>query len=118
MLTTTISRDEMIARLNDRCRTGLDRTSRTVITKSCLATFGKGNKVDEIVAQAKILAAIRKHTYPTNDKTRDRGSLTFEGETVYFTIDAYDLELTDGSPDPANASVTRRVMTIMLREDL
>ncbi|WP_431311969.1 DUF3768 domain-containing protein [Sphingomonas lacusdianchii] len=118
MLTTTVSRDEMIARLNDRCRNGLDRTSRTVITRSCLATFGKGNKAAEIVAQARILAAIRRHAFPADDSTRDRGSITFEGETVYFTIDAYDLDLSYGSPDPANASVTRRVMTIMLREDL
>lgn len=36
----------------------------------------------------------------------------------YFRIDYYDAALEYGSEDPADASITRRVLTIMLREDL
>ena len=37
---------------------------------------------------------------------------------VYFRIDYYDPDLAHGSEDPTDASVTRRVLTMMLREDL
>lgn len=116
---TDVARAEAIARLNDRCRLGLDRTARTVITRTCLATFGEDNKINQIMAQAQILSAIRHYRYADNDRSpHDRGSVAYLGETVYFAIDAYDLALEYGSPDPADASVTRRVMTIMMREDL
>ncbi|MYL99709.1 DUF3768 domain-containing protein [Novosphingobium sp. FGD1] len=113
-----MSEREIIARLNDRCRHGLDRTGRTVITRTCLGTFAN-NPVAEVVAQAQILAEVRKFTYPDDDRTeRDRGQIEYRGTTVYFQIDAYDANLKWGSPDPTDASVTRRVMTIMVREDL
>jgi hypothetical protein len=73
----------------------------------------------ELVAQAQILAEVRKFTYPEGDRTeRDRGQIQYRGTTVYFQIDAYDADLQWGSPDPTDASVTRRVMTIMVREEL
>ena len=49
---------------------------------------------------------------------RDRGNFDFEGTTVYFKIDYYDAALEYGSEDPSDASKTRRVLTIMIREDL
>jgi hypothetical protein len=117
--TTGISRRETIARLNDRCRMGFDRSARTVITRTCLATFGGDNTAAEILAQARILAAIRKHRFPQGDRSeRDRGEIEYEGQAVYFAIDAYDLDLQYGPDDPADASVTRRILTIMMRGDL
>jgi hypothetical protein len=113
------SHTEAVARLNDRCRMGYDRTARTVITRTCLATFSLGDRMSEILAQSRILAAIRKHRFPQDDRSeRDRGQVEYEGQCVYFAIDAYDLDLVFGSEDPSDASVTRRVMTIMVREDL
>jgi len=95
-----LSEREIIARLNDRCRHGLDRTGRTVITLTCLGTFAN-NPVAEVVAQAQILAEVRKFTYPDDDKTeRDRDEIEYRGTTVYFHIDAYDADLKWGSPDP------------------
>ncbi len=44
------SRAETIARLNDRCRLGLDRTAKTVITANCLATISKGGPMGEVIA--------------------------------------------------------------------
>ena len=108
-----------IARLNDRCRQGLDRTARIMVTRTCLGTFTSGNDAMSIVVQARLYAAIRNHVFADADAAeRDRGNFEFEGTTVYFKIDYYDTTLDYGSEDPADASITRRVLTIMVREDL
>jgi len=106
-----------IARLNDRCRHGLDRTARIMVTRSCLGTFVCGDGAMEIVVQARLYAAIRHHVF-ADAAERDRGNFEFEGTTVYFKIDYYDAAFEYGSEDPADASITRRVLTIMVREDL
>ena len=48
---------------------------------------------------------------------RDLGDLTLWGTDLLWKIDYYDANLEFGSDDPANASVTRRVLTVMLSED-
>ena len=108
-----------IARLNDRCRQGLDRTAWIMVTRTCLGTFASGDGAMEIVVQARLYAAIRHHVFADADAAeRDRGNFEFEGTTVYFKIDYYDAAFEYGSEDPADASITRRVLTIMVREDL
>ncbi len=108
-----------IARLNDRCRQGHDRTARIMVTRTCLGTFASGDSPITIVVQARLLAAVRRHEFSAdNEAERDRGDFEFEGTRVYFRIDYYDAALEYGSEDPANASITRRVLTIMVREDL
>jgi hypothetical protein len=107
-----------IARLNDRCRQGLDRTARILITRACLGTFAD-NRAAEIVAQAEILSALRGYKFRDAEADeRDWGSFDYRGTTVYFRIDYYDAAMEYGSEDPADASQTRRMLTIMLREDL
>ena len=56
---------------------------------------------------------------PDNDPygEGDFGVLQVEGERLFFKIDYYDRNLTGHSPDPADASVTTRVLTIMLAEE-
>lgn len=116
--TTAPSRIETIARLNDRCRLGLDRTARIVITQTCLGTFAE-TRAAEIIVQAGILAALRACRFSGAEAVeRDRGSFDYRGTTVYFRIDYYDAAMEYGSEDPADASQTRRVLTIMLRGDL
>ena len=107
-----------IARLNDRCRQGLDRTARILITRACLGTFAD-NRTAEIVAQAEILSALRSYQFrDVEADERDRGSFDYRGTVVYFRIDYYDAAMEYGSEDPSDASQTRRMLTIMLREDL
>lgn len=73
----------------------------------------------EFVVQARLFAAVRRHVFTEADAAeRDRGNFEFEGTTVYFKIDYYDAAFEYGSEDPADASKTRRVLTIMIREDL
>ncbi len=118
MQTQTISRAEQIARLNDRVRRGLDRNARIMFTGGFSAKFFEGNIALAMMAQASTMKAIRKHEF-TDDAhgERDFGEINYRGQRVWFKIDYYDTELEYGSEDPADASVTRRVMTIMLPED-
>ena len=47
----------------------------------------------------------------------DFGSFDAEGQTIFFKIDYYDRALASHSPDPADPSVLRAVMTIMLANE-
>jgi hypothetical protein len=55
----------------------------------------------------------------TNDphQEHDFGSFNAEGEMVMFKIDYYDKTMTSHSPDPADPSVTQRVITIRLASE-
>lgn len=110
---------EQIARLNDRCRQGLDPNARIVVTRNCLARLaGDGGVVREVVAQAELMAAVRRYSFqPGDGPERDFGAFDLQGQRILFKIDCYDLDFEFGSEDPADASITRRVITIMLAED-
>ncbi len=47
----------------------------------------------------------------------DFGVFEAEGHRIFFKIDYFDESLTYHSPDPADPSVTKRVITIMLAEE-
>jgi hypothetical protein len=47
----------------------------------------------------------------------DFGAFEADGQTIYFKIDYYDKTMTSGSPNPADPSVTTRVITIMLASE-
>ena len=47
----------------------------------------------------------------------DFGAFDADGQRVFFKIDYFDESLTYHSPDPADPSVTQRVITIMLAEE-
>lgn len=116
--TAAETRVEAIARLNDRCRQGFDRTARITVTRTCLATLSTGTLASEAVAQARLLQELRRHSFTADCPKRDRGSFMVDQTTVFFRIDYFDAALEWGSEDPANASLTTRVLTLMLREDL
>ena len=118
MIIDTTTRAEQIARLNDRARQGLDRTALVNFTQACLAEFCSEDTPSGLLAQAEMMKAMRQHTFVTDAHgERDFGQMTFRGQAVWFKIDYYDLALEYGSDDPADASVTRRVITIMLPGD-
>ena len=45
------------------------------------------------------------------------GSFEYGGKTIFWKLDCYDRDLNYGSPDPADESVTTRVLTVMLAEE-
>jgi len=47
----------------------------------------------------------------------DFGAFEFEDKRIIFKIDYFDRDLRFASPDPADASVTERIITIMLAEE-
>jgi hypothetical protein len=47
----------------------------------------------------------------------DFGSLEIEGEVCFFKFDYYALAIDGGSEDPADPSVTTRVLTIMRADE-
>ena len=49
--------------------------------------------------------------------THDFGAIEVDGESVFFKFDYYDRTLTAGSPNPADETVTNRVLTIMLASE-
>mgnify|MGYP001073349633 CR=1 FL=1 len=115
-LPSTLTR---IRLLNDRCRQGRDPAARILITANCLAAFAPGEECEsELLAQARLIAAVSSFTFAEDDRTeRDFGEVLVDGRRVWFKIDYYDAALEFGSENPADASVTCRVLTIMLPED-
>lgn len=47
----------------------------------------------------------------------DFGNLQYQGHKVFWKIDYYDATLSAGSPDPADPTVTTRVLTILLAQE-
>jgi hypothetical protein len=115
MLTEPIARAEQIAKLNDRARSGFDPSARIMFTRGCLDAFCSGDTPSGLVAQAELIKTMRRHRFEEDTYgERDFGAFTFRGEKVFFKVDYYDLNLEYGSEDPADASITARVVTIML----
>ena len=77
--------------------------------------------VSELSNVEALMDHIRKYDNFAEDSDphgeHDFGSLVFEMERIFWKIDYYGLQLDQGSPDPANASVTTRVLTVMLAEE-
>jgi hypothetical protein len=95
--------------LNDQLRRSLTG-GMLVMTKGIIALGAK--------RQMAILSAIAAFDdfSPDNDPwgEHDFGALTVEGTPILFKIDYFDRAPTGHSPDPADASVTARVLTVML----
>jgi hypothetical protein len=108
------------ARLNDDCRwlRGDAGNFRQVMTVGVNALIAHDDLPAQIMRSAAMQAAIRNYQFkPGDGSERDFGCFEFMGERLFFKIDAYDCNLEYGSPDPADASVTVRVMTVMLASE-
>ncbi|QAY96393.1 hypothetical protein CWB41_12175 [Methylovirgula ligni] len=101
-----------IRRLNDQLRT-------TFVGGAILITPGVESLT--ISQRSALLALIRSfEAFTAGDDPygeHDFGAVDFEGSKFFFKIDYYDLVMEAGSPDPADPSCTRRVMTIMRADE-
>lgn len=108
-----IPRAEVIARLNDALRKRGDG-GVIVVTRGvrCLPGF-------EPLTLLKLLASYDEFDCDNDPHgERDFGDIELSGETVFWKIDYYDTDMLYGSPDPANAGVTQRVLTVMLPHEM
>ena len=111
------STTERIATLNDRARLGLDCTARIIFTLNLLDSLSDGPRRNDILAQARIMKAMRDCTFSDDSPERDMAWFEVDGVKVMMKIDYYDAAFEYGSEDPANAAETRRAITLMKPED-
>jgi Protein of unknown function (DUF3768) len=102
----------VIAKLNDELRCS-GQGGRIVLTAGIQAMGA--------IFVAKALAALRAFDAfdARNDPygEHDCAVIEVEGRALLWKIDYYDTSLTLHSPDPADASVTCRVLTLMLADE-
>ena len=71
--------------------------------------------------QAAIMRRVRSFADFTPDNNpydeHDFGSFEHAGQKIFWKIDCYDRDMNYGSPDPADETVTERVLTVMLAEE-
>jgi len=105
---------ERIRDLNDAFRKTLDPTlGRTVLTAG----------VSALPSDVRAMAIRKVATFDAFDGDNDPhgehdfGSFDLAGRKFFFKLDCYDPNLEFGSPDPADATKTTRVHTLMLAEE-
>ena len=71
--------------------------------------------------QAEVLDRVRTFDdfTPANDPhdEHDFGAFAYKGRTVYWKIDYYDLLRVNGSRDPSDPALTRRVLTVTFADE-
>ncbi len=110
---TPLFKTDRIRMLNDVFRTGR-RNGGTVVITAGIQALGP-----DFVAEARKAVAAFDDFDADNDPyaEHDFGALSVQGEKLFFKIDYYDLNLSAHSPDAADPSVTKRVLTIMLASE-
>jgi hypothetical protein len=107
------NRSEKIARLNDRARVAMGLACRLVQTPGINALCPQDqSKIREKVETFDAFT-------PANDPygEHDLGAFEHQQRRILWKIDYYDKDLRFESEDPADASKTTRVLTIMLAEE-
>ncbi len=103
----------------DRIRVLNDNFRTTLVGGQVVMTQG----VSELPldTKARVIIAVRSFEQftPENDPhgEHDFGSFTVDGETYFFKIDYYALDMVGGSENPADPETTTRVLTIMRADE-
>jgi len=112
MSTENIDNARVIRILNDNFRS-------TFVGGQVVMTAG----VDalSIDTKARVLLAVQSFSNFTEENDphgeHDFGSFEIEGDTYFFKVDYYALDLNGGSENAADPSVTTRVLTIMRADE-
>ena len=103
---------QAIRTLNDQLRTTFSG-GRVVMTQGVQALS------DGILAR--VFKAVQDFDAFTSDsdpyETHEFGLFELDGQRLMFKVDCYDTDLEYGSPDPADPSVTTRVLTILMASE-
>jgi hypothetical protein len=74
-----------------------------------------------IDTKARVILAVQSFSIFTKENDphgeHDFGSFEIEGQTYFFKIDYYALDMDGGSEDPADPEKTTRVLTIMRADE-
>jgi hypothetical protein len=112
MTNTSLTKTDAIRALNDAFR-------RTFVGGAVMITAG----IEDMPAEQRrsLLEKVRAFDAFSEDNDphgeHDFGAVDEGGARCFWKIDYYDRKTETGSPDPADPSVTTRVMTIMLAEE-
>ena len=106
------TKTEQIRTLNDRLRQNFGEGAAVM-------TCGVAALGAEAVARIVKTITVYDDFCRANDphEEHDFGAFEAEGQVIFFKIDYYDKALAGHSPDPADPSVTERIITIMLAEE-
>jgi hypothetical protein len=103
----------------DRIRVLNDNFRSTFIGGQVVMTQAVGEL--PVDTKARVLLAVQSFDKFTADndphREHDFGSFEIEGESYFFKIDYYALDMDGGSEDPADPEKTTRVLTVMRAED-
>jgi Protein of unknown function (DUF3768) len=106
----TLSDTRKIAELNDEARRTLSGC-RVVLTRGVVAM----GELDTVLAAVTAYNDFSERNDPYGE--HDFGVFEVAGQTLFWKIDYYDVDLTTASPDPTDIAVTARVLTVMLGEE-
>lgn len=105
---------DQIRMLNDDLRRNLTRNTELAFITPGIAALG-ADAVARIVKTISVYDDFCQANDPYEE--HDFGSFEADSRLIFFKIDYYDPTLSHHSADPADASITRRVLTIMLAEE-
>ena len=112
MNTAALNKSDRIRVLNDNFRS-------TFVGGQVVMTRGVADLPLDV--RARLILAVQSFSNFTKDNDpygeHDFGSFEIEGETYFFKIDYYALDMNGGSEDAADPSVTTRVLTIMRADE-
>jgi hypothetical protein len=111
---------KVVAQRNaDRIRLLNDNFRTTLVGGRMLMTAGVNAL--PLGTKARVLLAVQSFDKFTEDNDphheHDFGSFEIEGETYFFKLDYYALDMDGGSEDPADPEKTTRVLTIMRADE-
>jgi Protein of unknown function (DUF3768) len=109
-----------IRALNDRFRTEFVSPVSPLRHSGLVCTSGIAAYGDDFIERA--LRAVREFATLNEDNDpygaeHDFGTFELDGLNLYWKIEYYDALFDGRSRDPADAAVTRRVLTILLAEE-
>jgi hypothetical protein len=112
MTNATLTKSDCIRDLNDAFR-------RSFVGGVVLLTSGvEAMPVDRrrcLLQHVRTFDAFTEDNDPHGE--HDFGALDQDGVRCFWKVDYYDRNMSMGSPDPADPSVTTRVLTIMLADE-
>jgi hypothetical protein len=103
----------------DRIRALNDELRRNLPNGHAVITTGVAALGAETVARIVKTITVYDDFCHANDpyEEHDFGALEVDGQVIFFKIDYFDKALVCHSPDPSDASVTERVITVMLAQE-